>query len=196
VRDAGWFDDPTGAHELRYWDGEAWTDHVADGGIASRSPVDLDADATQASPPPERRVAARRGFPTGWLLVVAMLIVVAVPIVVAIVALASDDDPVTAVEPFDHPDSACEAWWQANVAAARDGWDDGRFSRELDRLADASKDVDAELASLLRTIASDDDDTDVRSSIEAAYQRCVGLHRWRGATDEERAIIGSPHPPR
>jgi hypothetical protein len=29
---ADWYPDPRGAHELRYWDGTAWTDHVADGG--------------------------------------------------------------------------------------------------------------------------------------------------------------------
>jgi hypothetical protein len=29
---AAWYRDPSGRHELRYWDGTAWTDHVADGG--------------------------------------------------------------------------------------------------------------------------------------------------------------------
>jgi len=24
-----WLEDPTGAHELRYWDGAAWTGHTA-----------------------------------------------------------------------------------------------------------------------------------------------------------------------
>lgn len=28
-----WHPDPTGRHELRYWDGSAWTDHVADRGV-------------------------------------------------------------------------------------------------------------------------------------------------------------------
>jgi hypothetical protein len=28
-----WAYDPTGRHELRYWDGERWTHHVADGGV-------------------------------------------------------------------------------------------------------------------------------------------------------------------
>ena len=31
----GWYPDPRGVHELRYWDGAAWTDHVADGGATS-----------------------------------------------------------------------------------------------------------------------------------------------------------------
>jgi hypothetical protein len=26
-----WREDPTGRHQLRYWDGELWTEHVADG---------------------------------------------------------------------------------------------------------------------------------------------------------------------
>ena len=36
---AGWHRDPTGRHETRYWDGDAWTAHVADGGVAGTDPV-------------------------------------------------------------------------------------------------------------------------------------------------------------
>ncbi|MEQ6900538.1 AIM24 family protein [Nocardioides sp. YIM 152588] len=36
---AAWHPDPTGRHELRYWDGTQWTDHVADGGEMSVSPL-------------------------------------------------------------------------------------------------------------------------------------------------------------
>lgn len=32
---AGWVADPHGRHELRYWDGAAWTSHVSDGGVQS-----------------------------------------------------------------------------------------------------------------------------------------------------------------
>jgi hypothetical protein len=35
VSPAGWFPDPWGRHEYRYWDGTEWTDHVADGGRAA-----------------------------------------------------------------------------------------------------------------------------------------------------------------
>ena len=45
---ADWYPDPHGGHELRYWDGAAWTDNVADDGLAS---VD-GGDATEASPEP------------------------------------------------------------------------------------------------------------------------------------------------
>lgn len=36
---AGWFADPTGRHELRYWDGRAWTAAVSDGGATAQDPV-------------------------------------------------------------------------------------------------------------------------------------------------------------
>ena len=35
---AGWLTDPGGTHELRYWDGAAWTDHVSDQGVAGVDP--------------------------------------------------------------------------------------------------------------------------------------------------------------
>lgn len=36
---AAWHPDPTGRHELRYWDGTQWTDHVSDQGMQSVSPL-------------------------------------------------------------------------------------------------------------------------------------------------------------
>lgn len=36
---AAWHPDPTGRHELRYWDGSQWTDHVSDQGVQSTSPL-------------------------------------------------------------------------------------------------------------------------------------------------------------
>jgi len=36
---ANWFPDPMKRHELRYWDGNAWTDHVSNNGVQSTDPV-------------------------------------------------------------------------------------------------------------------------------------------------------------
>jgi len=36
---AAWHPDPTGRHELRYWDGTQWTEHVSDGGVQSVAPL-------------------------------------------------------------------------------------------------------------------------------------------------------------
>lgn len=35
----GWFPDPTGRHDHRWWDGAAWTAHVADAGVAAVDPL-------------------------------------------------------------------------------------------------------------------------------------------------------------
>ena len=36
---ANWYPDPTGRHQLRYWDGRAWTDHVSNNGAQSTDAV-------------------------------------------------------------------------------------------------------------------------------------------------------------
>ena len=49
----GWFPDPTGRHDHRWWDGVAWTAHVADAGVAGLDPLaDTSSGAARASWPP------------------------------------------------------------------------------------------------------------------------------------------------
>jgi len=36
---ADWYPDPGGRHEVRYWDGSQWTDHVTDNGVQSVDPL-------------------------------------------------------------------------------------------------------------------------------------------------------------
>lgn len=36
---AGWYPDPSGRHEQRYWDGKGWTGHVSSGGVRSEEPL-------------------------------------------------------------------------------------------------------------------------------------------------------------
>jgi hypothetical protein len=36
---AAWHPDPAGRHELRYWNGTAWTDDVSDGGVTTKDPA-------------------------------------------------------------------------------------------------------------------------------------------------------------
>jgi putative membrane protein len=35
----GWYPDPSGRHQLRYWSGETWTHHVSDDGATTTDPV-------------------------------------------------------------------------------------------------------------------------------------------------------------
>ncbi len=73
----GWQPDPTGRHDHRYWDGAAWTDNVANAGVASTDAYEA-ADAPDASmtagevpdapPPPAPGDAPTEAVPaaSGW----------------------------------------------------------------------------------------------------------------------------------
>ena len=37
---AAWLSDPTRRHQVRYWDGQRWTEHVADSGRQARDPIE------------------------------------------------------------------------------------------------------------------------------------------------------------
>ncbi len=68
---SGWFADPSGRHELRYWDGTTWTDHVVDAGVQGVDPlVPAALDATSVSETDSTPVAESVGAPktpkTGW----------------------------------------------------------------------------------------------------------------------------------
>ena len=67
--DAGWLPDPTGTHQVRYWDGARWTEHVSDGGNTAVDPLPADAPPppppVAAPPPPPPPPAASAPAPTG-----------------------------------------------------------------------------------------------------------------------------------
>lgn len=103
----GWYPDPHGEHQFRYWDGEAWTDHVHDE-VAPASPT-LAAPATPAvpaptmpaapampagSPPPPARPAPdlTGGTHSALAWIVALAIVVVVFVVAFFVAKAVTKD--------------------------------------------------------------------------------------------------------
>lgn len=59
MAEQGWHADPTGRHELRYWNGGSWTDHVSNRGVTSTDPL-VPAPPVVASAPP-----AWQADPTG-----------------------------------------------------------------------------------------------------------------------------------
>ena len=61
MADAGWLPDPLARHELRYWDGSAWTEHVSDQGATSVAPL----LPTEPPPPPPTLAAAPPPPPEG-----------------------------------------------------------------------------------------------------------------------------------
>ena len=44
-----WAPDPLGRHQYRYWDGERWTEHVADNGVNAIDPPALAAPSSGMS---------------------------------------------------------------------------------------------------------------------------------------------------
>jgi uncharacterized protein YxjI len=61
--EAAWLADPTHRHQLRYWDGTRWTEHVSDQGNTSLDPIDgldrFDAALTVGAEDDPVRVAAQ-----------------------------------------------------------------------------------------------------------------------------------------
>ena len=119
---AGWFSDPLGRHQHRFWDGSSWTSHVADAGRAGEDPVGapppahvtpsgptLDAPhptsartaaaAPPSTPPPQQPPAGRTRQPRrrpSRAALIAALVVVALVLALGIVVgtrLRDDDAP-------------------------------------------------------------------------------------------------------
>lgn len=48
--DRGWYKDPSGRHEQRYWDGTVWTGNVADGGVLGDDPIQTPLPSASVTP--------------------------------------------------------------------------------------------------------------------------------------------------
>lgn len=97
--EAGWLADPTGRHQLRWWDGRAWSAEVADAGMRSVDPAPVTVpawapsnqasggtgQATAGQPPAGRRRRART--------LVAAIAIAAVVVVLVTVATGALDEP-------------------------------------------------------------------------------------------------------
>jgi hypothetical protein len=69
--DASWQPDPSGAHELRYWNGTDWTEHVSDQGTTGQDPLAAPLPPPVPAPPPlptppPAATAPAPGTKLGW----------------------------------------------------------------------------------------------------------------------------------
>jgi hypothetical protein len=106
----GWYADPIGAHQLRYFDGSAWTEHVSDNGVQSvsslaptattastfasgdaTSTVTSAATASPAGMPPTVPEPKRRGK-AKWVIGGLALVAVAAVVIAALASGGSDGD--------------------------------------------------------------------------------------------------------
>ncbi len=107
---AGWYPDPYGRHELRYFDGSAWGEHVGDSGRQSSDPIGPDtpvlaprapAQTSAVSAPEGAAMVATAGTPTivvkhksrwPWVLLAIFLVFgLGIAGCVAIVVVAVDE---------------------------------------------------------------------------------------------------------
>lgn len=125
---AGWYRDPTGQGDARYWDGQRWTDSVILGGQTVSVPTDA-ARATVPPAPGTEYTSPARQQPAGQSVTVSSgggggglsvgAVVAAIAIVIAVIALivaltrngdSGDDGPTTTEPPAtEAPDTEAPA---------------------------------------------------------------------------------------
>lgn len=94
----GWYADPHGRHERRYWDGSTWTERVADGGASGTDPIGAPPPPPAAggpgsgAPAPATGTGAGTSRPPVALLAGIGVLVLVVVVVGAIVLLAVNGD--------------------------------------------------------------------------------------------------------
>jgi hypothetical protein len=101
----GWYPDPSGKHEQRYYDGTQWTEHVSNGGVTAVDPVPTGPPtmSTTAAMPVAPATPTPAGGPSPatsrrWVPWVVGLVAVAVIAVVAVALTSGDDDGDDTVE--------------------------------------------------------------------------------------------------
>lgn len=103
----GWYTDPMGRFDHRYWNGTAWTDSVSRGGIQHEDPVqsppepEVAFEAGQAAAPTDEPVdisaaeatPKRKGLTNRAIVIAAVAFVVVIAALAAVAALNKDADP-------------------------------------------------------------------------------------------------------
>jgi Protein of unknown function (DUF2510) len=83
--DVGWYPDPQGSFDKRFFDGRNWTDHVSVGGRMMRDP--RPSELVEAAPVPAGERVAQ---PMPWLAVLGGLVMVAAVILTAAIVVNMD----------------------------------------------------------------------------------------------------------
>ncbi len=82
MRSQEWLPDPTGRHQLRWWDGGQWTEFVSDKGVQSN-----DAIAGEMPPPPPAGDDDRRSGRATAALVLGIVGILVFPVVCSTLAI-------------------------------------------------------------------------------------------------------------
>lgn len=109
----GWYRDPTGSYEFRYWDGSRWTNQVSSGGTAGADPNPVDptvattppapgsaAPGSQSGAPPQQiQVTQKGGGSSVGSVIAAIFGIVAIVVLIIVLVNQSGDDADSPTEP-------------------------------------------------------------------------------------------------
>jgi hypothetical protein len=63
---AGWYPDPNGVYQHRYWDGRGWTEHVSTNGVSGTAPVVPASVAAPVETAPAETAPAETAIAADW----------------------------------------------------------------------------------------------------------------------------------
>ena len=107
-----WLPDPEGRHQLRWWDGSQWTEHVSDNGQQG-----IDELADSVPPPPPGAVARRSGRATAAL-VLGIVGILVFPVVCSTLAIIFGALALRDMGPDPAVRGRSMAWWGLGLGIA------------------------------------------------------------------------------
>jgi hypothetical protein len=113
TRSQEWLADPSGRHDLRWWDGARWTEHVSDAGDTS-----TDQPGEGLPPPPPGAGATRRSGRATASLVLGIVGILVFPVVCSTLAIIFG--ALALRDMGDHPEVTGRrmAWWGLGLGIA------------------------------------------------------------------------------
>jgi hypothetical protein len=111
-----WLPDPSGRHELRWWDGHHWTEHVSDGGVTA-------VDQPGELPPPPPSTAGpggkqRRSGRATASLVLGIVGILVFPVVCSTLAIIFGALALRDIGDNDDIQGRKMAWWGLGLGIA------------------------------------------------------------------------------
>lgn len=109
-----WLPDPSGRHELRWWDGRRWTEHVSDGGVTT-----ADQPGELPPPPPSAKSPAqRRSGRATAALVLGIVGILVFPVVCSTLAIIFGALALRDIGDHDDIQGRKMAWWGLGLGIA------------------------------------------------------------------------------
>lgn len=106
-----WLPDPAGRHQLRWWDGTVWTEHISDNGDQGIDPI------VPSTPPPPGAAARRSGRATAAL-VLGIVGVLVFPVVCSTLAIIFGALALRDIGTDENVRGRPMAWWGLGLGIA------------------------------------------------------------------------------